>query len=424
MDSSLIVMGTVLIILLCLSAFLSSSEMALISLSSIRLKMSSDEGNKKAKKTQKLLNNYNLTIVSIVVGNNIVNILLPTISTLFFTQLISNKLIAIFVSTVLMTIIVIFFGEIIPKIYGKDQQENLVFKVVDILDIMIRILYPITKIFLVLTDFIQDHFFPETSDEEIEVEEELLTRIEEGVEEGSLNEDEEELIRNAIEFEEIRVEEVLRPKADIFMINVDTPNDKIFMLMSKERYSRIPVYEHDTDNIIGILYERDFLTAYIDYRDLDIRDILREVNFIPDTMRISLLLPQLQKDRSHLAMVVDEHGTIQGLITVEDIIEELVGDIWDEDEDIQSEIKPLNNQQYLVLGSATLSDFNEYFENKELPEIESEQENTIAGYVIELLQAIPEEGDRCSDETYQFEVKSMDNNRIDQILVTILGGDE
>lgn len=424
MDSSLIVMGTVLIILLCLSAFLSSSEMALISLSSIRLKMSSDEGNKKAKKTQKLLNNYNLTIVSIVVGNNIVNILLPTISTLFFTQLISNKLIAIFVSTVLMTIIVIFFGEIIPKIYGKDQQENLVFKVVDILDIMIRILYPITKIFLVLTDFIQDHFFPETSDEEIEVEEELLTRIEEGVEEGSLNEDEEELIRNAIEFEEIRVEEVLRPKADIFMINADTPNDEIFMLMSKERYSRIPVYEHDTDNIIGILYERDFLTAYIDYRDLDIRDILREVNFIPDTMRISLLLPQLQKDRSHLAMVVDEHGTIQGLITVEDIIEELVGDIWDEDEDIQSEIKPLNNQQYLVLGSVTLSDFNEYFENKELPEIESEQENTIAGYVIELLQAIPKEGDRCCDETYRFEVKSMDNNRIDQILVTILGGDE
>lgn len=424
MDSSLIVMGTVLIILLCLSAFLSSSEMALISLSSIRLKMSSDEGNKKAKKTQKLLNNYNLTIVSIVVGNNIVNILLPTISTLFFTQLISNKLIAIFVSTVLMTIIVIFFGEIIPKIYGKDQQENLVFKVVDILDVMIRILYPITKIFLVLTDFIQDHFFPETSDEDIEVEEELLTRIEEGVEEGSLNEDEEELIRNAIEFEEIRVEEVLRPKADIFMINVDTPNDKIFMLMSKERYSRIPVYEHDTDNIIGILYERDFLTAYIDHRDLDIRDILREVNFIPDTMRISLLLPQLQKDRSHLAMVVDEHGTIQGLITVEDIIEELVGDIWDEDEDIQSEIKPLNNHQYLVLGSVTLSDFNEYFENKELPEIESEQENTIAGYVIELLQAIPKEGDRCCDETYRFEVKSMDNNRIDQILVTILGGDE
>ncbi len=424
MDSSLIVMGSVLIILLCLSAFLSSSEMALISLSSIRLKMSSDEGNKKAKKTQKLLNNYNLTIVSIVVGNNIVNILLPTISTLFFTQLISNKIIAIFVSTVLMTIIVIFFGEIIPKIYGKDQQENFVFKVVDILDIMIRILYPITKIFLVLTDFIQDHFFPETSDEEIEVEEELLTRIEEGVEEGSLNEDEEELIRNAIEFEEIRVEEVLRPKADIFMINVDTPNDKIFMLMSQERYSRIPVYEHDTDNIIGILYERDFLTAYIDYRDLDIRDILREVNFIPDTMRISLLLPQLQKDRSHLAMVVDEHGTIQGLITVEDIIEELVGDIWDEDEDIQSEIKPLNNQQYLVLGSVTLNDFNEYFENKELPEIESEQENTIAGYVIELLQAIPEEGDRCSDQTYRFEVKSMDNNRIDQILVTILGGDE
>lgn len=424
MDSSLIVMGTVLIILLCLSAFLSSSEMALISLSSIRLKMSSDEGNKKAKKTQKLLNNYNLTIVSIVVGNNIVNILLPTISTLFFTMLISNKIIAIFVSTVLMTIIVIFFGEIIPKIYGKDQQENFVFKVVDILDIMIKILYPITKIFLVLTDFIQDRFFPETSDEEIEVEEELLTRIEEGVEEGSLNEDEEELIRNAIEFEEIRVEEVLRPKADIFMINVDTPNDKIFMLMSQERYSRIPVYEHDTDNIIGILYERDFLTAYIDYRDLDIRDILREVNFVPDTMRISLLLPQLQKDRSHLAMVVDEHGTIQGLITVEDIIEELVGEIWDEDEDIQPEIKQLNDQQYLVLGSVTLSDFNEYFENKELPEIDSEQENTIAGYVIELLQAIPEEGDRCSDETYRFEVKSMDNNRIDQILVTILGGDE
>lgn len=423
MDSNLMVMGIGLILLLCLSAFMSASEMALTSLNPIRLKMHADEGNKRAKKALKLLDNYNLTITSIVVGNNIVNILLPTISTLFFTAIIPNPSIAIFTSTVLMTIVVIFFGEIIPKIYGKDQQEALIYKIVNMLDFLIKLLYIITQLFLVITNFIQNHFFPKDELNSIEIEEELLSRIEEGVEEGSLNEKEEELIRNAIEFEDIRVEEILRPKVDVFMLNVDTDIDEIFKLVNEERYSRIPVYEHDTDNIIGILNERDFLTAYVDHGDLDLRTLLREVNFIPDTMRISLLLPQLQKDRTHLAMVVDEHGTIQGLITVEDIIEELVGEIWDEHDDVEIAITKIDEQTYQVNGSVTLSEFNEYFEDLVGHEIESEQENTIAGYVIELIQQIPNPGQKAEDEFYTYEVHEMDNNRIDSLIIEIKEGD-
>ena len=161
----------------------------------------------------------------------------------------------------------------------------------------------------------------------------------------------------------------------------------------------------------------------IGFSDLDIRDILREVNFIPETMRISLLLPQLQKDRSHLAMVVDEHGTIQGLITVEDIIEELVGEIWDEHDDVEIAIKRVDDRTYIVDGSVAINEFNDYFEDINEVAIDSEQENTIAGYVIELLQKLPQSGDKISDECYNFEVQAMDNNRVDKIKVTLKDGD-
>ena len=423
MESNLIYMGLGIVILLFLSGFMSATEMAITSLNPIRIKMHAEDGNKKAKKVLKLLDNYNLTITSIVVGNNIVNILLPTIATLFFTKLIADPMVAVFFSTTIMTIIVIMFGEIIPKIYGNQEQERLIYRIVNILDLMIKVLYILTKFFLVVTNFIEKKFFPKDDLDTVLVEDEILTKIEEGVEEGSLEESEKELIRNAVEFNDIRVEEILQPKNKIFMINIDTPNNEIIRLMDEQRYSRIPVYEHDTDNIIGILNERDFLTDYVDNHDLDIRDILREVTFIPETMRISLLLPQLQKDRSHLAMVVDEHGTIQGLITVEDIIEELVGEIWDEHDDVEIAIKRVDDRTYIVDGSVAINEFNDYFEDINEVAIDSEQENTIAGYVIELLQKLPQIGDKISDGCYNFEVQAMDNNRVDKIKVTLKDGD-
>ena len=416
MDTSLILMGLFMLLLLVLSAFASATEMAITSINKIRLKLHAEEGNKKAISILKLLENYNLTITSIVVFNNIINITLPTISTLFFSLLISNnQSLAVFISTVVMTILIIFLGEIIPKIYGKEYNEKHMYASVGMLKIIINILYVITIVFLTITNFTQKKLFPNKENNSVDVEEEILTMIEEGVEDGTLEESEEELIRNAIEFNEIRVEEILQPKAKIVMINVTENPDNIFELMNKERYSRIPVYEDNTDNIIGILNERDFLTSYIENSYVDVKSILREANFIPDTMRISILLPKLQKDRTHMTMVVDERGTIQGLITVEDILEELVGEIWDEHDDVEKIYVKINEREYSVNGQMPIGDFNELFE--ELPNVISDQENTIAGYLLELFQAIPQEGSKISDEWFDFEIEKMDGNRIEIIIV-------
>lgn len=419
MDTYLTFMGLTLVCLLICSAFFSASEMAITSLNPIKLRMHIEENNKKAIKTMKLFNNYNLTITSIVVGNNIVNILIPTLSTLFFSKLLDNPTLAIFCSSILMSIIMIFFGEIIPKILGKEMQEEFIYKIVDILIIIIKVLYFITQIFIKITNFFEKRFFPKNQTIIVEAQEELLSRVEEGREDGIINESEEELIRNAIEFEEIKVEEIIQPKSNMFCIDVNLDNREIFKLLEQNRYSRIPIYEDEQENIIGILSERDFITKYIEDENFNIRDILRKANFVSDTMLISNLLPQLQADRTHMALVVDEFGTIQGLVTVEDIVEELVGEIWDEHDDVEYPITKINDNVFLLQGSLSIDDFNEFMEPIDKISITSEHEITIAGFIIERLQKIPLVGDNLEIGNLKFIVEKMENNRIAEIKLII-----
>jgi len=400
--------------LFILSAIYSSSEMAISSASRIRYKTKAESGDKKAKVILDVIENSDKAITSIVVLNNIVNILIPTVSTLLFLSIIENQEIAILVSTIFVTIFLIFFSEILPKVYGKERNENHLNRFIGFIKFSIWISTPITFISIKCSDFFKNKVFPRQDDMVIEVEEEILTMIEESVEEGQLEEAEEELIRNAIEFNDIRVEEILQPKRNMIMINVNDEMDEIFEIITKERYSRIPVYENDTDNIIGVISEREFLTKYISDKKVDIRSILRDVLFIPDTMKISKLLPELQKTRSHIAIVVDERATVQGLVTVEDILEELVGEIWDEHDDVIHEFRKLEENKYEVSGELTINDYNELFE---LADIESENsESTIAGYILELAERIPIVNDKFEDENFTYIITKMDGNKIEKII--------
>ncbi len=409
----------IIIFLLICTAFASCSEMAIASVSRIKIKTKAENGDKKAIKILALISNSESTITSIVVLNNIVNILLPTVSTVIFLELM--PVYGIMVSTIVMTIVIVLFGEIIPKIYGRENAERFLYSTVGIINFVIKLIYPIAIIFQSISRIFTKILKPKNDDGESynEVEDEILTMIEESSQEGKIDESEEELIRNAIEFNDKRVEEILQPKRNMVMVDVETSNDEIIELMIKERYSRIPVFANNTDNIIGILSEREFLTEYIADKNVNITKMLREPLFIPDTQKISKLLPELQQSKSHLAIVLDERATVQGLVTVEDILEELVGEIWDEHDDVILEYNMISETEVEISGEMTINDFNELFEAKD---IESDSlETTVAGYVIELAECIPDVGNKYQDDNFSYEITEVNGKKIEKIKIKYLG---
>lgn len=418
MEISLTNSFLLLTILMLATAFFSASEMAISSINKNRIKALSDS-DKRANTVLYLLENYDRTITTIVVANNIINIMIPIIATIMFIHVIQNESVAVIVSTISVSLILIMFGEIIPKIYGREKCEIHSLRFSGVIKFGIKILYPIIAIFLLVSKLTKKIMFKNKIDSPlVEIEDEILTMIEESVEEGQLEENEEELIRNAIEFNDVRVEQILQPKRNMVMLNITMENAEIYEILKEQRYSRIPVYENDTDNIIGIMSEREFLTEYIENRQFDPRAILREVIFIPDTMKASKLLPKLQKSHVHLAIVLDERATVQGLVTTEDILEEIVGEIWDEHDEVIEEVVQIEKHKYLVSGEMSINDFNDLYDI--IKDIESEQsEATIAGYVIELAECIPDVDDVFEDTKFSYKVVEKDGNKIEKILIEI-----
>lgn len=413
---SLSSLALIIVFLMFCTAFASATEMAIASANRIRFKARAEDDDVKAKKIYRLIENRNHVITTIVVLNNIVNILIPTISTLLFVEVFGAY--GVPISAILMTILILVFGEILPKMYGSRRSESYLYSMVSLISFVIKLIYPIAYPFIKLNKFVESRLIKrdeEADNQFVEVEEEILTMIEESSLEGKIEENEEELIRNAIEFNDIRVEEILQPKRNVFMINTMETNRDIFSQITEMRYSRIPVYEEDKDHIIGMISERDFLTHYIENKEFDIRTIIRDVKFIPDTMKISTLLPQLQNTKSHIAVVIDERATVQGIVTVEDIIEELVGEIWDEHDDVVLDFRKIDEMTYEVSGELTINDFNDLYEIKD---IESEQsESTIAGYVIELAQKIPVLGEIYEDNNFTYEISHVDGNKVEKMII-------
>lgn len=410
--SSLIV---ILIILLFCTAFASASEMAIATVNRIRIKSKVEDEDPKAIKIYQLLEKQDKVITTIVVLNNIVNIIIPTLSTLIFIDLFPKY--GIFISTILMTILILAFGEIIPKLYGSKRSEQFLYDFIGLIVFITKVINPIAFPFYKLGSFVEVNLSKNESYDDllVEVEDEILTMIEESSLEGRIEENEEELIRNAIEFNDIRVSEILQPKRNVFMLNINTDKKQMLEQLTEMRYSRVPVYDQGTDEIIGVISEREFLTQYIKNENFDILTILRDVKFIPDTMKISTLLPELQNSKSHMAIVIDERATVKGIVTVEDILEELVGEIWDEHDDVVDICVQIDETTFEIAGEMAITDFNELYQIKD---IQSEQsEATIAGYVIELAQKIPLSNEEYEDDNFRYLISEMRENKVEKIIV-------
>ena len=374
----------ILIALLILSAFFSATETAFTSLNRARLKVLSDDGNKSAKKALKYTENYDKLLYTILIGNNIVNLTLATISTLLFSEIVKNSAsLAATLSTIISTITVLIFGEITPKTLAKESPEKVAMLVCPIIDFFTVILYPLNLIFTGWKAFLKKVF--KFKGDDVITEEELLTYIEEAKEDGTLDNNEKELLSSAIEFNDAEVGDILVPRVNIIAVEENTPMEEIREKFSEYGFSRLPVYRNSIDSIIGMIHEKDFYAAFMNKAE-NVKGIITSMALATEHMKISVLLRSMQKQKVHMATVVDEYGGTLGIVTLEDILEELVGEIWDEHDEVVNYFTKLDENTYLVDGNAELPEFCELFSQEEDEESDS---NTVSGWIIEKCGDIP-----------------------------------
>ena len=340
MDGYLIL---VLVVLVLLSAFFSASETAISTINRIRMRNLADEGNKKAQKAIQMADNYDRTLSTILVGNNIVNIAFASLSTMLFTSWFGVS--GVGIATLVSTVVVLVFGEVLPKSLAKEFADSFALAVSYPLYYIMILLTPIVYIFIGIKKGVMRIFKPQKKQVSV-TEQELKYIIEEIEDEGVLEKQESELVRSALDFDEITADEILTPRVDVVSAEVGESIETIKDLFVEEHFSRIPIYENSIDNVIGVLYSKDFFTAYIKGTDFSIRDMLQSVIFIPPKKKISELFSELQKSKSHLAIVTDQYGGNMGIVTLEDILEELVGEIWDEYDEDERDFVPLDENTF------------------------------------------------------------------------------
>ena len=374
----------ILVALLILSAFFSATETAFTSLNRTRLKLLADDGKKSAKKALKHAENYDRLLYTILIGNNIVNLTLATISTLLFSSIITNsESLSATLSTIISTVAVLIFGEVTPKTLAKEFPEKVAMFVAPIMDFFTIILYPLNLVFTGWKLLLKKIF--KFKSEDVITEQELLTYVEEANEDGTLDNNETELISSAIEFNDAEVGDILVPRVNVIAVEENTPMKDIRLVFSEHGFSRLPVYRGSIDTIIGMIHEKDFYAAYTSGAT-DIKGIVTSMALATEHMKISDLLRGMQKQKVHMATVVDEYGGTLGIVTLEDILEELVGEIWDEHDEVVDYFTKLDDEHYLVDGNAELSEFFEIFSQEEDEESDS---NTVSGWIIERSGDIP-----------------------------------
>lgn len=408
----------IIAILIALSAFFSATETALSSVNRIRLKSEAANGNKKSAKALKAAENFEKSLTTILVGNNIVNILSATIGVILFTDLFGETYGAI-ASTVIITILVLTFGEIIPKTFAKRNAEKIAVSFAGALGFISLALTPASAIFT----FIQRSFIKLSGAEAAEkisvTEDELKYIIEEIEDQGVLEEKESDLVRSALEFDEITVEKIMVPRVKVTAVEKNDDIDKIMRLFVDERYSRMPVYEKTVDNITGIIHEKDFfaLITLSSERPESIESIIQKTIYVSETKLISEVLYEMQKNKMHMAIVKDQYGGTSGIVTLEDVLEELVGEIYDENDEIIPPITKISENSYEALSELGISDTLEFLE---LPDdiIESES-NTLSGWTMELFGRIPEQGSIVREGIFTVTVLDSDEKNVRKIKIEI-----
>lgn len=402
-----------LVILIALSAFFSASETAYTTVNKIRLQNYVDAGSKKAKTALFIAENYDRTLTTILIGNNIVNIGASSIATLLFVKLFGPSGPAI--STAVMTILILIFGEVLPKSFAKESSEKFALAFSRPLRILMTVFWPVVFLFIQLKK-VAKHISPIKEEETPTVTEQELKFIVESIEdEGVLEKQESELVQHALEFDEKTVQEVLTPRVDMTTLDIEDDLQTNIGLVLTERFSRIPVCRGTSDRIIGILHTKDLLEALVRGDAIDLASMVQPAFFVYKTKKLSSLLADFKRNKTHVAIVTDDYGGTVGMVTMEDLLEELVGDIWDEDEEIIRDFVRIDSQHFLISGDLTI---RELFDHLDLPFSNLESNHTsCGGWALEALGHIPQAGEAFQFKNMTLTIQEMDDQRVKKLSV-------
>lgn len=409
MRSDTITQFLTMAVLVLMSAYFSATETAFSSFNKTRLKTLAEKGDKKAALVCKLSENYDRLLSTILIGNNIVNITATAIATAIFIQLYGD--IGATISTAFTTVVILIFGEITPKSAAKDCPEKFAMFSAPLLNLLIYILMPLNFLFSLWKKLIS-HLFGLKADTKMS-HDELLMLVDEVQQDGSVDENEGELLRNAIEFTEREAEDILTHRVDLEAVPLDSTKEEIAKAFSDTKFSRILVYDEDIDHIAGVIHIKDFYTES-GITKLPIKKIMTPAIFVMKNEKVNDILRQLQKEKSHIAVVIDEYGGTYGIVTMEDILEELVGEIWDEHDEANVFIREVEENVFKVDGSMDMTDFCEHFD------LEAESEAvSVGGWVMEQIGQIPEVGEQFDYEFLNITVDKLENHRVAFITVKI-----
>lgn len=405
-----------MVVCVILSAYFSATETSFSSLNKTRLKAMAEKDNKKAQLAYKLSENYDKLISTILIGNNIVNITLASIGTIVFVKIYGN--VGATISTVVITVVVLIFGEITPKSIAKDIPENFAMFSAPFINFLIYLLMPLNFIFSQWKKFISKLI--KVSDDSKMSQEELLLLVEEVQQDGSIDETEGELLKNAIEFGDLDVQDILTHRVDLEAVSITATHEEIAAKFDDTRFSRLLVFDDTIDNIVGVLHQKDFYCG-MGITNRDISEIMTPPVLVHQTVKIDDLLQILQTNKSHIAIVIDEYGGTLGIVTMEDILEELVGDIWDEHDEVIENVRETGENTYIVDCSLSFSEFCDRFE------IDCESDSvSLGGWIMEQLDKIPEVGDSFEYLNITVTVTETDSHRVSyaEVVVDPLTEDE
>lgn len=418
MNSDAIIQLFVLVILLALSAFFSSAETSLTTVNKLRMRSLADEGNKNAKLVLKLTENKSKLLSTILIGNNIVNILASSIATFVATALWGNA--GVGIATGILTLLILIFGEITPKSLASTHAEAISLIYAKPIFALTKIMTPLIFIVNIFSNTFLKMLGTDPNASEVPItESELRTIVDVSHEEGVIETEEREMIKNVFDFGDSMAKDIMVPRVDMTYISIDASYKEILTIYKEERYSRYPIYENSKDSVIGVLNIKDLFFHMATHKgcEFNIHPLLREPYYCYEFQKTSNLMQEMRKTSSNFTVVLDEYGTVSGIITLEDLLEEIVGEIRDEyDEGEQDAIKCVGNYEYEADGTTKLDDLNDVIGTH----IKSEDYDSIGGHIIELLDHIPEELETAEEENITYTVLSLDKNRVDRVLIKLI----
>lgn len=414
----------ILFILILLNAYFAASEIAFISLNDTKVERQAKEGNKRAKQIEKMLKNPSKFLATIQIGITLAGFLSSAFASDAFADILAPALNHIFpmisveifrgISIIIITIILSFFtlvlGELVPKRLAMKYYEKIAFATIPIIRAISVVTAPFVKILTMVTNLISKLFGISENEEEIVTEEEIKMMIDEGEEKGTIEEDEKEMIHNIFEFNDITVSEVMTHRTDVYAIDINSNINEILQELDTYKYSRIPVYEESIDDVKGILFIKDLLKYSYEKKEVDIKNIMREAYFVSENKPINELFKDLQKNKIQMAIAIDEYGGTAGIVTMEDLLEEIVGNIFDEYDEVEDEYQKIDDYTFRISGGVSINDLKKILQ-VEIPEGEYE---TLSGYLLELLGRIPEEGEKPIIETehINYKIEEYEDKRI------------